>query len=502
MHLALIPADGGAETVLPGPGALTRADLAGRAGLVAIVAAGETRRLAALRAIARDQTEGLTVTAGAREMLAGRPDLGFGWLGRGRDAASGIEVELWQLLGPGRALAAPQRREVLASASIAILPFRAPDGPPEMRDRAEGLSDDVTIALTRFRALSVRGRDSVIGWRASALPAREIGAALGVERLLTGVLRRQGTELRLDLALIETATGRAVWADRYLRAPDRLFGLSGDIAERIAAAVAGHGEAAGPAGIAQAGPADGRAHDLCLQATARLARGREEDLGEAAALAEAACDLDPRHGPAWALRARVALAMRREGPARGSDRLVALARSHAARAVRADPLDARAACALGEAALAARDYPAAEAALEAALALNPADPATLAAIAASFAHLGRAEEGLRLIERAMVLDPHFPDLYLLHQGEVLMTLRRHDEALRAFLRMQEPDRAGWPMVAALGWTGRAEAAAELAARLAPVDPAGAARAWLSARPDRNPADTDHLAEGLRRAGPV
>ncbi|HEU0221256.1 MAG TPA: adenylyl cyclase [Paracoccaceae bacterium] len=505
IRLAVVAADA-AEPVrimraVPEPAEIARWPRDAAVGLVG-GARGQAERLGALRRLAGLACGGIVVTAGAREVLHGLPGLGMEYLGLAPDGADGRETELW-LLGAGTAasLSGPVRHALGEGFAVAVLPFRAPGALEAMRERAWGLSDDVTASLTRFRELSVMARGTAWAWRASPLPAFEIGLRMGVAYVLDGVLRVQDASLRLDVSLIESATGRALWAERYLRTARELFGLQEEIADRITAAAAHFvKEGAMARWAAAAPPADGRAYDLVLRAQALLHYMTPGALGEATALADAALDLDPGFARALVLRARCANLLWRWGWAGDPPGTLGIALDHALRAVRADPLDARAHGEMGFARLYRREHAACEAAYETALSLNPNDADLLADAADAWAHLGRAGEALALMGRAMALNPYYPDLYLWQLGGVLFRLRRYGEAVRAVLRMQDPGVGRRILAAAYAWLGRqAEAEAE-AARILAAHPRFTVAGWAALVPDRDPGETAHFAEGLRRAG--
>lgn len=466
-------------------------------GIVATAPAPAEERLAALGALAGLAQDGLLATPGAREALLGLPGLRFSYAGMHRPA-EGPETDAWWLDdGPPADAAVPVKRPLPRAFSIAVLPFRAPRGPADLLDLARGLSDDLAAGLCRFRGLDVAARGTTWPWRSSGLPPAEIGQRLGVAHVVDGLLRQAGDRLRLDVAVVEVETGRALWAERYFRAPGDLAGLVSDVEDRVSAAVARTLQ-----GSARPLPAlrDGRAYDLVIRGEALLLRLTEASLREARALAEAAADLDPRNARALALRSRCENVAWRYGWTEDPDRALGTALDFALRAAEADPLDARARGEIGFARLYRKEHAASLAAYEAALRLNPNDPDLLADIADAWSHMGRAEAAIPLMDRAMTLNPYFPDLYLWQLGGALFCLRRYGEAVRAILRMQ--DRTEGRRVLAAAWAlmgERAKAEAEAEAILR-AHPRFTVAGWAAVVPDLDPSETAHFAGGLRAAG--
>lgn len=502
IRLLLVPGDPRAGfAAFDGPDALPPQAALPEAGIIGLVwgdAAAEARRLRRLGA----GMPGLIATAGARELLLRRGDLAFEPLGLTADGPGAPAEALWRLHPPAGATALARPRPPASGCDIGVLPFRAPVGETRLQERAWGLSDDIRARLTRFRDLRVLGRGTAWAWRHSGLAAAEIGRLLGLRLVVEGALRQSDGLIRLDVALIEVATGRAVWAERLLRAPRGFHGLAEALTARVVAALGGRlaGHPGGGPGMVPPPLADPRAAELVQRGRARLAAGGAEGLAEAEALAAAALDLAPGAGCALRFSAECGLARLRLGLARDADLVRARAEADAAAAARADPQDARAFALLGELALTGGDHDAAAQAWQTAVALNPADAGLLAAAAAARMHLGEPEEALALISRAMELEPWYPDDWLATLGAIYLAARRPEEALRAFLRMQDPGPARPLLTAALVWAGREAEAAREAARLLAAEPGFTIRAWLAGRPDRDPAQGDRLAEGLRAAG--
>ncbi|MEM9050050.1 MAG: hypothetical protein AAGC92_15175 [Pseudomonadota bacterium] len=500
-------------------------------GLIALGRSRSEAAFAALAAIAAALPPGLFATAGAREclMLSAPPSavIGFGYAGVHRVGPQEPDIELWAHSDEPWALA--QKRPPAQDATLAVLGFRAPGGSAVMQSRAEALADDVRLFLTRFRDLSVLGTDTVRAWRSSSLPAREIGRRLDAGFALEGTMREAGNLVRIDTALIEIETGRAIWAERYLRAPQALYDLTDEIAEAITAAASGFLNRALEAGAGRPPIADGRAYDLVLQGRAQFAKATPEGRDRAAGFAAAALDLDPRCAPASVLAARCAL--RRYSDTAGSAEqapqlptgrpealltepalasapavpaamatVLTAALAHARQAIASDPFDAHAQLVLAQLCLVQRNFNAGETALDTALRLNPADAEILAEGAAGLGQLARVEDGLAKLQLAMALNPYFPDRYLVIQARLLLAGKQHDEAVRAILRMQDRAPARPELVAALMLSARRRAASGEAEKLLADRPDFSAARWIALTPNRDDALSHKLVDALQRAG--
>src|SRR2546428_13768547 len=69
--------------------------------------------------------------------------------------------------------------------------------------------------LGRIRALRVIAKRAVLPFKASTLPAHVIAESLHADVLVEGGIERSGDRFRLDLQLIDAASGDQLWADRF-----------------------------------------------------------------------------------------------------------------------------------------------------------------------------------------------------------------------------------------------------------------------------------------------
>ncbi len=121
--------------------------------------------------------------------------------------------------------------------SIAVLPFANMSGDPEQEYFADGMVDDILMALSRVRWLFVIARQSSFIYKVRSADVQQIGRELGVRYVVEGSVRKSGNRVRIVAQLIETATGAHIWADRYEGDLRDIFALQDAITERIVSAV-------------------------------------------------------------------------------------------------------------------------------------------------------------------------------------------------------------------------------------------------------------------------
>ena len=123
--------------------------------------------------------------------------------------------------------------------SIAVLPFDNLNTDQENAFFADGVQDDVLTSLSKIGELKVISRSSVLPYRDAAARGnlREIGRALGVANLLEGTVRHAGDRMVISVKLINAATGRQLWAEKYDRRLSDALSLQGQVASEIATAL-------------------------------------------------------------------------------------------------------------------------------------------------------------------------------------------------------------------------------------------------------------------------
>ncbi len=130
--------------------------------------------------------------------------------------------------------------------SIAVLPFKNLSTDPNNAFFADGIEEDLLSSLVKIRDLKVIGHRSASRYSADAardLPA--IGRALGVRHVLEGSLLRTGDRVLLQVALIDTRDGHALWAERYDRTLADAISLQSELASIHRRSARRHSESTG-----------------------------------------------------------------------------------------------------------------------------------------------------------------------------------------------------------------------------------------------------------------
>src|SRR5215468_4424018 len=121
--------------------------------------------------------------------------------------------------------------------SVAVLPMANLSPNHEQEYFADGMTDAVIAELARIGDLRVISRQSVMRYKGSATPLRQIGRELNVDAIVEGTVLQSGDRLRVTANLVQVATDSHLWAQQYDRDVRDVLSLQADIAHSIAGEV-------------------------------------------------------------------------------------------------------------------------------------------------------------------------------------------------------------------------------------------------------------------------
>ena len=121
--------------------------------------------------------------------------------------------------------------------SIAVLPFVNLSDDAAQEYFADGVTEDVIAALTRFRWFSVTGRNSSFAYKAKGVEPKAAARELGVRYLLAGAVRRSGDRIRISAELVDACDNRCIWAGHHDFALLEMFEVQDTIAQQVAGSI-------------------------------------------------------------------------------------------------------------------------------------------------------------------------------------------------------------------------------------------------------------------------
>jgi len=388
--------------------------------------------------------------------------------------------------------------------SIAVLPFENMSGDPEQEYFADGMVEDITTALSRFKWLFVIARNSSFTYRGKAVNVKQVGRELGVRYVLEGSVRKASGKVRIAGQLIDAITGAHTWADRFERDLTDVFALQDEVTVAVVSAIQPKIIQTEIALAARRRPESLTAYDYYLRALPQSYLATREGLAEAIRLAHRALDLHPRFGGAATLAGLCHMRNVIIGYADDPqfDRSEAVRLSRLALSLDDSDPDTLAAAAVISAFMVG-DIESAPEMADRAVALNPNSFGAWSARGWVCRAAGLLQEAVQSFERAIRMNPIDPLLHpsFVGMGIALIELRRFDEAIVAGKKAQRQKSSFWPayccLASAFAHLGRETEAREAVARLLEFDPAFTISAFIARGGQSN---AKLLIEGLRKVG--
>lgn len=384
--------------------------------------------------------------------------------------------------------------------TIAVLPFANLDRSDQDDFFADGITEDLITNLSRFHALAVISRSSTFVYKKRDVPLTQVGEELGVQYVVTGSIRKSPRHLRLTVELFNCKTGAPLWRERYQREIDDIFDLQDEITDLISSAVAVKTQSADKSVAHIQVPALIETYSLVLQGQQKIFKYNREQNWQARRLYESALENESDYSRAMAALSRTHNLDWRYSWTEEPEFALEKAYELAQESVLVDPGDARGYGELGFVNLYRKDHDGSLSAFETALQLNPNDTDIMSNMGDALAHCGRSEEAIGLLNRALLLNPFYPDQYLWYLGGAYFNLKQYDKAIKTLKRMNSPTEGRRLLAASYAYIGRPEEARLQASKVMEAYPNFSLSHWENVQPDVNPEDTQHFVEGLRLAG--
>lgn len=393
--------------------------------------------------------------------------------------------------------------------SIAVLPFTNMSGDAEQEHFADGISEDIITALSRFRSLFVISRNSTFTYKRRAVDVKQVARELGVRYLLEGSIRKAGSRVRVSAQLVEAESGLHVWAERYDRPLQDIFDVQDEITDTIVATIEPEIGAAERERARRKPPEHLGAWEHHQRGMWYLLRRNHGDLLAAQQFFRRAIELDPAFAPPRAALALSCFFLITHGFTTDHAATLDALLTEASQAVALDPKDGLGHTALGLAFMERRNHVDALAEHKIALSLNANSSLAHYAFGYSLHRAERLQEALEHFDIALRLSPRDPGLwsYLTLKASTLYQLRQYEDAI-TFAREATRDPVVdliWPYVhlaAALGQLGRVDEARIAVEGLQSRRPGltvSDVRSWPHNR-SRSEPTLAHMLEGLRLAG--
>ncbi len=320
--------------------------------------------------------------------------------------------------------------------SIAVLPFENLSGDKDNEYFASGMQDMILTKLAAIGDLKVISRTSTEKYASHPDDLRTIARQLGVATVLEGSVQKSGNSVLINVQLIDAANDNHLWAEAYPRTLDNIFGVEGEVAQKVADALKATLTSVESANVVRAPTRNAAAYDAFLKAEYLRGQAWHKQVDAAYEAAEReyrrAIVLDPDFALAYANGAYTRLNQHWFATQLTASELAEV-KASIDRALALAPELPEAHLALGYYYYwGFRQYDQATAQFQQARKLAPSNAEALAGLAYIARRTDRMPEALSYLEQALVLSPR-DELLRTGYGETLALLRRYGEARRELL---------------------------------------------------------------------
>ena len=320
--------------------------------------------------------------------------------------------------------------------SIAVLPFADLSINHDQQYFSDGLAEEIVDKLTKVSNLKVVARTSAFQFQGKNEDLRAVGRKLNVENILEGSVRKENDHVRISAQLVTVKDGFHIWSESYERDLASVFTVQEDIADAVVSALKIQLISPNPEGLKDAYSPAPEAYQQLLQARFLARRVDRDSLQKALEHVTKAVQLDPNYAAAYAERAGLTLSM---GTMAWIDykNAVEQARLDLEKAITinpnlSDPYRVRSLLQ----STAESNCPEAERTIRKALELSPGDADALGQSGWIAMCLGHSKEAADRLNQAIALDPLQPGRYL-RLAQNLRDMGKFDEALRNIDRALE-----------------------------------------------------------------
>jgi adenylate cyclase len=385
--------------------------------------------------------------------------------------------------------------------SIAVLPFVNMSGDAEQEFFADGLTEDIITELSRFRELLVISRNAVFVHKGKPVKAQQIAREFGVDYVVEGSVRKAADRVRVTVQLIDGETETHIWAERYDRKLEDIFAIQDEVTSAIVATLFGRVEAARHDRVERRPTENMAAYEYVLTGKVLHHRSNPDANAEAIRMLNRAVELDPKYAHAHAWKACVTGQAWLHGWSKDPQASLQTIADELQIALSLDDNDADVHRILAALKLNFNELDKAVYHQERALNLNPNSDLIVVQQGEFLTWLGRPEEGIDWVRRAMRLNPYHPERFWNHLGRAQYTARQYADAIASFSRLTAPDHVHHAfMAASAAQLGDRVAAAAHAEEVLRRQPAFTVTSHMKTLHYRQASDNEHMRDGLLKAG--
>ncbi len=185
--------------------------------------------------------------------------------------------------------------------SLVVLPVENRTGNPDVDFYTDGIHDDIVNEIGKISALRIPSTRTALKYRESRLSIPEIARELGVEGVVEASLFHIGDSVRIRINLIAAVPEeRRIWSKEFIRDMPHILSLYGDVANSIARELKIQLTADQVFRFASNKEVIPQAYEAYIKGMSYWHKLTKNDLDQALRYFELAVEIDPGYAPAYA----------------------------------------------------------------------------------------------------------------------------------------------------------------------------------------------------------
>ena len=388
--------------------------------------------------------------------------------------------------------------------SIAVLPFDNLSGNPEQGYIADGFSENIITALSKLPGIFVIARTSSFSYKGKQVKISQIAEELGVQYILEGSFQQSGEQIRVTAQLIDALTGRHLWAEHYDRLFKEMFKLQDDIILKILQSLRIKLVIGEKTSLIDDTTPNLKAYLTLLKTREYAKLNTKEGNEEVRKLSREGIALDPDYAHAYWWLAYADVMDVWFGFSKSPKESLLNATKILQKSIDINKSFGHAYALLGHIYLLMRQYEKAILEGEKAVELAPNSNSCLVWLATSLRFIGKPEQAIPLIQKAIRQSPFDQSFYLLQLGHAYFGADRFEDAIKAYKKTLQyaPDN----IFAYIGLTlsyiflNEEDKAREAAGEVLRINPNFSVKRFAKTLPFKDKAQIARRVEALRKAG--
>jgi adenylate cyclase len=389
--------------------------------------------------------------------------------------------------------------------AIAVMPFVNMSKDHEQEYFCDGITDNITYALSHIPKLLVIARNSVYVYKKKPVNVQKIGYELGVQYIIEGSIQKSKDQIRITVQLIDTGSGLQMWSARFDRELKHIFKLQDEITVEIMKALQINLTEGEQIRRRIEGIDDLQILSKLLKAFWYIYNDSKESNILARKEVEEIIALNPEISSAYFLLGFSYLSDLWYQACEYPIICFGKATEAARKALSLDSGNSDAHFLAGYLFLLRKEHDKAIAEMKSAIALNPNNADAYAQLGYAFYCDDRPFEGIEFIKKAISLNPNPPSLYHLVLGNAYKGARQYQNAIKAYKQSLNirPENNIFPYInlaTTYIFLGREKEAYEAGVEVLKLNPNFSSKQFLKTMPHKNKAFVDSHYEAQRKAG--